>query len=131
MRIFGIDYGSARIGIALGDTETRLAGPYRVIDVAKEDVFDALRACSQQEGIDHFVVGVPKLLRHPEHQTQQARDILEFIERLRTYGYTVHEEDESLSTAQAAIYSRQAGYKEKRDDMAAYVLLQSYLDRQA
>lgn len=36
MRILGIDFGDVRIGLALGDSETRLASPLDVLVVKNE-----------------------------------------------------------------------------------------------
>ena len=33
MRVLSLDYGSARLGVALGDTETRIASPWCVLDM--------------------------------------------------------------------------------------------------
>ena len=36
MRVLGLDYGDRRIGVALGDTESRIASPWTVVDVKRD-----------------------------------------------------------------------------------------------
>ncbi len=130
MRLLGLDYGSARIGVALGDTETRLASPWRVIaakDQAKALV--ELELLAREEGIDGFVIGIPRPLADQSRITDQAQTIRAFAEKLQARGWKTFEENETLSSAQAASMMQERQERGKRDDLAATVILQSYLDR--
>src|SRR5438128_747339 len=60
-RWLGIDYGTRRIGTAIGDTQLRIASPAKVIDARGEPTRDA-RAVSDLGAaleVDGFVVGLP------------------------------------------------------------------------
>jgi putative Holliday junction resolvase len=130
MRILGIDYGAARVGVALGDTETKIASPWRVIandDV--EETIDRLGEIAKQENVEQFVVGIPRPLADQTRETDQAKEIRAFIEQLARLGLPVEEENETLSSAMAATQAKEMGETKKRDDLAATVILQSYLDR--
>lgn len=130
MRILGIDYGAARVGVALGDTETKIASPWRVIanqDV--EETIDRLGEIAKQEHVEQFVVGVPRPLADQTRETDQAREIRAFIKQLTRLGLSIEEENETLSSAMAANQAKEMGETKKRDDLAATVILQSYLDR--
>lgn len=130
MRLLGLDYGSSRIGVAMGDTETRVAGPLETIrHTGPDEAVQRVQEMALSEGIDRLVVGVPRSLSEPGRETDQAKEIRAFIEALRVEGLDVVEEDESLSTALAARLASDAGVKGKRDDLAASAILQTYLDR--
>jgi putative Holliday junction resolvase len=132
MRVLGIDYGSARIGVALGDTETRLASPWRVIEArSEEETLSQLRDLIAQEKIEKIVVGVPRPFADREIENEQVRDIRAFIAALQVLGVAIEEEDEALSSRLAARQVQSAGEKGKRDDLAAANILQTWLDRNA
>lgn len=130
MRLLGIDYGSARLGLAIGDTETRIASPWSVLAIQDDDeAVGAIQELTKKESIEKLIVGIPHALADQTRETDQARRIRVFIERLRQEGYTVEEIDETWSTSLAAKQGIEAGFKGKRDDLAAANILQGYLDR--
>jgi putative Holliday junction resolvase len=132
MRVLGIDYGSKRVGIALGDTEARIASPWSVI--SGEDRLGVLKKIHEfiaNEHVEALVVGIPKPFQGRDVENDQVKEIRLFIEDLQAQGLTVHEEDETLSSRLAATQMRESGEKGKRDDVAAAAILQSWLDRNA
>jgi putative Holliday junction resolvase len=132
MRILGLDYGRVRIGIALGDTVTRVASPWRVIDRENDaDAVIRIKEIAKQEGADRVVIGVPAPLSYQTRETDQAREIRTFAEMLRQSGLVVEEENETLSTALAQTQAQEMGVRKKRDDLAAAAILQTWLDRLA
>lgn len=131
MRVIGLDYGSRRVGVALGDTETRLASPWAVI--ASSDYDEVTRKIQElvaRERIDRVVVGVPKPLRGGDAENTQVKACRAFIERLRSVGLVVEEMNEVLTSRLAAAQMIERGEKGKRDDLAAAAILQSWLDIQ-
>ncbi|HEU0051203.1 MAG TPA: Holliday junction resolvase RuvX [Patescibacteria group bacterium] len=132
MRILGIDYGGARVGVALGDTETRVASPWRVIANEREDeTLERLREIARQEHVEKFVIGIPYPLGDQSRETDQAKEIRVFSQKLRIVGLPVEEQNETWSSRSAKIQAREMGERRKRDDLAAAVILQAYLDAQA
>jgi putative Holliday junction resolvase len=132
MRILGLDYGAARIGVALGDAVSRVATPWSVIsNESFEDVLVRLREIIQREEVKKIVVGVPRPLNDQNRETDQAKEIRSFIERLRAEGFSVEEEDETYTSKIAADQVKEMGERGKRDDLAAAAILQQFLDRQA
>jgi putative Holliday junction resolvase len=130
MRILGIDYGAARIGIALGDTETRIASPWQVLDGRDQDLaLSQLKKLIPEEHIEALVVGVPRRLHNQEEESAQVKEVRTFILKLHQLELPVFEENETWSTQLAARQMQDRGEKGKRDDLAAAVILQSYLDR--
>ncbi len=130
MRILGIDYGSARVGVALGDTETKIASPWRVIaNDDLEETIDRLGEIARQEQVEQFVVGIPYPLADQTRVTDQAKEIRVFIEALKRLGLAIEEQNETFSSAEAAGQMKERGERGKRDDLAAMVILQSFLDK--
>jgi putative Holliday junction resolvase len=129
MRLLGLDYGSARIGVALGDDVTKVATPWNVIvNEDMEDVFLRLHELMSREGVERVVVGIPRPLSDQTRETEQAKEILRFITHLRMDGFDVVEQNETLTSKVAADQVKEMGGRGKRDDLAAAAILQSYLD---
>ena len=137
-RILGLDVGERRIGIAISDPERRLAVPLRVLECRggaadTQTLTDLARA----EGAEALVVGHPLTLAGAVGP--QARRVEEFARRLENAsGLQVELWDERLTSVQAERgrpqpkTGRARGARRRRspnDDLAATLLLQSYLDK--
>src|SRR4051812_8712737 len=60
MRVIGIDHGLRRTGVAIGDTETRMALPFEVFEgLPDAQLAAALGQLIRREGVEGIVVGVP------------------------------------------------------------------------
>lgn len=130
MRVLGIDYGSARIGIALGDTDSRIASPWQVLkNDGSASVLEGLKQIVQTERIEALVVGMPRRLHDQTEESAQTLEVRSFVLELHAIELPVFEENETWSTQLAARQMHERGEKGKRDDLAAAVILQSYLDR--
>lgn len=131
MRLLGVDYGRARIGLALGDTDTGLAGVFAVLDAhgTAEERVTRVADVATREGIATLVVGVPRPLGSMDGASAQTEEVLGFITALRARGFEVYEENEMLSSQLAARQVQDRGQKGKRDDLAAAAILQTWLDR--
>jgi putative Holliday junction resolvase len=132
MRVIGIDYGSVRVGIALGDTESRIASPWTVLQNENEErlVFD-IKDLMEREGADIIVVGLPHPLGDQTRVTKQTQEVLDFIERLKLTGLRVETQDESLTSRIAERQMIERGEKGKRDDLAAAAILQGWLEKKS
>ena len=128
MKLLGIDFGTKRIGIAVGDTDSKIASPLFTL-AADEKIFNELTQLIRAEQIEALVIGLPKSLREKttsEGETEsRAR---EFAEHLSLQiSIPIYWEDERFSTDLAI---RLVGAKGKdRDAVAASIILQSYLDK--
>ena len=124
MRLLGIDFGRAKIGLAV--SEGFLAEPYSVIRYEDEkELLEKIKVLVDKEQIDKVVVGVS--------EGKSAEEATSFGEKLRELGLEVIFFDETLSTVSAQELSREAGMKRKKrkaleDAFAASVMLQSFLD---
>lgn len=132
-RIIGLDPGERRIGVAVSDPSGTIASPVRYIDTKTEPVDEVLKdICSTSEAV-LIVVGLPVSLDGSEGPSAvKARDF--GARAAAATGLDVEFQDERFTsrTAEAALISggvKRRARKEKRDQIAAAVMLQSYLDR--
>lgn len=132
-RIMGIDYGTARIGVALSDELQMLAHPTETISIAKgPEPLARLAALAQERNVATIVVGLPRHLDGGDGvSAEKAR---EFAEKLRAkVTCEVRTWDERLSTVAAHRSLREAGKSTRQtrgyvDQVAAQIILQGYLD---
>ncbi len=75
MTILAFDYGTRRIGVAVGNTETRVSQALKTIAAANADVlFREIEALLKEWQPDQLVVGLPTHPDGAEHEmTQKAR----------------------------------------------------------
>ena len=133
-RIMGIDYGSVRIGLAVGDPLGILAHP-RGAWKNNDSFWTQLAGLVKTEGISLVVVGMPLNLKG--QKGKKAEEVDEFISRLkRETGLEVVTWDERFTTsiAQRTLIEMGTKKKDRRnkkhnvDAMAAALILQSFLD---
>ena len=132
--ILGIDFGRARIGVAISDELRLLAHPLETIP-ANKDSGKRIAEIVRERKIDKVVVGIPRQMSG-EIGTA-ADEALEFVDRLRTQlPCPVETWDERLTTVAANRALRDAGKKTRQtrkfvDQVAAQMILQGYLDRES
>ncbi len=130
-RILGLDVGERRIGVAISTPEGGVAIPLRIIDAQDENAAArAIVELARSEGASLVIIGHP--ISMDGTVGPQARRIEAFAKTLQeTSGLQVELCDERLSTAQARRAPSPAGKRRAPvDDVAASIILQSYLDRQ-
>lgn len=132
-RIMGVDYGKARIGIALSDELQMLAHPAETIAVAKTpNPMARIAAITQEKNVARIVVGLPRNMNGSEGTS--AEEARAFAEKLKAVvACEVSLLDERLSTVAAHRALQAAGKKTREtrgyiDQVAAQMLLQGYLD---
>src|SRR5262249_39144210 len=132
-RVLAIDLGSRRIGLALSDPTGTVAGPLATIPhrERRQDVA-AVAALARAHGAHRIVLGWPRNMDGTSGPA--ARRAEAFAEALRRVAAVpVDLWDERLSTVAADRALRDANVKRERrralrDQIAAAVILQSYLD---
>ena len=133
-RILGLDLGRARIGVAISDELHLLAHPLETIP-ANQQPAARVAEIVRHKNVDHVVAGIPK--RMDGQIGSAATEVLEFVEKLRAIlPCPVVTWDERLTTVAAHRALRDAGKKTRQtrsyvDQVAAQMILQSYLDRRA
>jgi putative Holliday junction resolvase len=129
----GLDHGSRRIGVAVGNEETGQAFPRPALlrrklaaDIAQ------IATLAREEGATTVVMGLPRNMDGSEGgQAAQARA---FGEQLAAIGLDVVFVDERLTSWQAGEELAAAGRRPDRgsgekDSAAARLILQEWLDR--
>jgi putative Holliday junction resolvase len=132
--ILGLDFGRARIGVAISDELQLLAHPLETIQ-ANQRPAARIAEIIREKKIDHVVAGIPK--RMNGQIGPAATEALEFVETLRrSLRCPVVTWDERLTTVAAHRALRDAGKRTREtrsyvDQVAAQMILQSYLDHRA
>jgi putative Holliday junction resolvase len=117
----GIDWGEKRIGLATADSDVSLALPLKVVSSLAE-----VLAVVVEDKIDVIVLGAPKKMSGQEANNPLW---LDFLEKLQTRsGLPVETVDERLSSLAADALSGSSSEKAGRDEIAATIILQDYLD---
>lgn len=126
MKLLGIDYGDAKIGLAIGDIDSGVATPFGVVkNLGINNALDELKKICDKERIEKIVIGVP--VNPNELESEQIRKIENFITRLREKtGLEIVGRDERFSTqeAQKLITKNKA----QDDAISAMLILQNYFD---
>jgi putative Holliday junction resolvase len=131
--ILAFDFGTRRIGVAVGEHATRIAHPLATIDSEKNaQRFAAIAALIDEWRPALLLVGLPTHADRAEHElTARARRFARQLEG--KFGVAVALADERYSTRAAAEALSAAGVKSLkqrplRDRVAAQIILQAYLD---
>ena len=132
MRVLALDIGEKRIGVAVGNTDTRIAMPVKVMPA--HEVLENSRTWRyllEDNEPDLIVSGLPKSMNgQVGKQAQRVRQVAEIA---HTAGLPLEFCDERLSSAEAKRILREQGLSErdmrgKVDSVAASLFLQSWLD---
>jgi putative Holliday junction resolvase len=147
--ILAVDYGRARIGLALADSETRMPHPLSTLErINRNEDMRRLRELVREHGVKQIVVGLP--LRLDGTRGDMAEEVERFAQRVRKQiGVPVELVDERLTSWEAErlmeelqgrfISAEKLGGNKKPknvqakmtvDAVAAAVILKEYLDRQ-
>ncbi|MBI2007558.1 MAG: Holliday junction resolvase RuvX [Candidatus Blackburnbacteria bacterium] len=128
MIILGVDYGRAKIGLAI--SEGKLSAPFSVLRVSSPaGAVRKVTDIAKEEKVEKIVVGISEgVMRKIQ---KEFGDIL----REKT-GVKVEMWDETLTTKDAQTLALAAGLPRKKrrgmeDAFAAAVMLQSYLDTES
>ena len=129
--VHAFDFGTKRIGVAVGDFETRLAHPLAVISpVENRARFAAIGRLMSEWRPARLVVGLPSFADGAEHAI--GRLARRFAQRLHgRFGVPVELVDERLTSREAETMLRAAGVRGARfkagvDSLAAQRMLEAY-----
>ena len=133
MKKLGLDLGKARVGIAMSDILGILASPYETLQ-SKGLERDCLYVASLCEkfSVDVVVIGLPLNMDGTESEmTFYAKDFAQRLKNLISAKIIL--QDERLTSVEAEEYLNQTNTRGKKrkevlDQVAACIILQSYLD---
>jgi putative Holliday junction resolvase len=132
-RLLSLDHGKVRLGLAVSDPDRRISSPlmtYVRKDLAADERF--LKRIVEEEEIGEILLGLPVHLNGTEGE--QAKKVRAFAELVRQWtGLPVVLYDERFTSVEAETHLWEAGLthkrrKDRRDQIAAQILLQTYLD---
>jgi len=135
VRILSVDWGEARIGLALSDPTGTLASPLTTLhEKDKRAQIERVVEVAKSHEVERIIVGIPYTLDGQEgSMARWARKYAEKLERVG--GIEVVGVDERYTSVaadfalEAADGGRRRGRdKGDRDSAAAAILLQEYLD---
>ncbi|MFZ2975737.1 MAG: Holliday junction resolvase RuvX [Candidatus Moraniibacteriota bacterium] len=127
--ILGIDYGKSKVGLALADSETRIAFVYTTLSNDK-NFLENLVKIIKKESVGKIIIGIPsyvnreEVLYEGEKLGARIAKVLPEIE--------IEYQNEMFSTKMAQANLLEKGMKNvgKFDDQeAAKIILQSWLDK--
>ncbi len=123
IKYLGIDWGEKRIGLALADSETKIATPFKTVSLADE-IIELIKA----EEIDQLILGKPYQVSSIEYHVSSKFN--DFLDELKSKVIIPIElVDERLSSKAADALPGDKKTKSGRDEIAAMLILQSYLDK--
>lgn len=137
-RILAIDYGSARVGMAMSDPLKITAQPMDTLNISGDNdiLFSKLRELLNQLDIEKIVIGYPRHLNGDVSDTTKiVDDVINNIEDIiRSLGKAtvILKWDERLTTVMAHNTMKELGIKQKdkkvhADRLAAMYILEDYL----
>jgi putative Holliday junction resolvase len=130
-RILGVDFGRARIGIAVSDELGLLAHPVKTIP-ASSHAAKLIDEIAREKNVERVVIGLPRHMNGS--MGEAAGEALAFAEKLRKLlPCEVVTWDERLTTIAANRTLREGGQRTRDsrdvvDQVAAQMILQGYLD---
>jgi putative Holliday junction resolvase len=135
VRILAVDHGEKRIGVAISDPTGTLARPLKIIEHTSR-VIDAAQIAelALQNAVELILIG--QSFDEQGQPNAAGRRAERFAEALKAQTQTpILLWDESFSTQEARRAQIDSGMRRKKrgghvDDLAATVILQSYLDAQ-
>ena len=132
MRILGIDYGDARVGVAVSDIMGFMANGIKTIKNTKH-LMDELSEIINEYKPEKIVIGLPKNMDGTEGFRVDATK--EFAENLKSiYRGEIIFEDERLTTVGAERYLNSTNTRGKKrkeiiDTVSACLILEQYLNK--
>jgi len=135
MRVLGIDPGDKNIGLALSDPSGMIANPLMVIEHVSRQIDAAFIAnVASQNGVGKIIVGQSlDVDGKPSFQGRKANRLAAAIRTQTDLPVILWDEAYSTQEARAARIEMGVNRSRRRghlDELAATVILQSYLDRE-
>ncbi len=133
-RVLGVDYGRARIGLAISDELGLLAHPLETVPAARLDAAaKRIAEIARDRDVARVVLGMPRHMNGD--MGDAAEEATAFADKLRPLlPCELVLWDERLTTIAANHALRDSGRKTRKtrgvvDQVAAQMILQGYLDR--
>ena len=67
IKVLSIDFGEKRIGLAVGDTESKIVSPLKTIkNSGYENNCNSIKLIVKEWGISRIIIGIPELYKEQE-----------------------------------------------------------------
>jgi putative holliday junction resolvase len=136
VKVLSIDFGEKRIGLAVGDTESKIASPLQTIkNSGYENNCNSIKLIVKEWGISRIIIGVPQLYKEQEIN-KKIVNFSKILKKNLNLDVIFYNEDFSSNYAQAELAAQmKAGRKKKInkeeiDRIAAALILQSYFENE-
>ena len=137
MRYLGLDLGTRTLGLSISDRTNTIASVYKTIRFEENDydsLIELLKEIINKENISKLILGLPKNMNNS--LGFRAQETICFKEKIeKELNIEVILQDERLTTIEANHYMLEADIsrkkrKQKKDELAANIILQTYLDKE-
>ncbi len=134
MRLMGIDFGDARVGVALSDPLCIMSQGFKTINNDGTDsLFLEICDIIKEKEVTKIIVGLPKNMDNSEGFRTDATK--EFVEKLKTFTDVPTEYcDERLTTVSAHGFLSEMNVRGKKrkgavDTLSAALILETYMKK--
>lgn len=134
MRLMGIDFGDARVGIALSDPLMIMSQGYKTIkNDGTDSLFEEIAAIIKEKEVTKIVIGLPKNMDNSQGFRTDAT--MEFADKLKAYtDAEIDFSDERLTTVSAHGFLNEMNVRGKKrkdtvDTLSAALILETYMKK--
>ncbi|MBQ3118887.1 MAG: Holliday junction resolvase RuvX [Clostridia bacterium] len=134
MRLMGIDFGDARVGIALSDPLMIMSQGYKTIKNDGTDaLYEEIASIIKEKEVTKIVIGLPKNMDNSQGFRTDAT--MEFADRLRNFtDIEIEFSDERLTTVSAHGFLNEMNVRGKKrketvDTLSAALILETYMKK--
>jgi len=136
-RVLSVDFGKKNVGLAIGNTITKLASPLLSIENKSFDYLSSeILKIIDEWGIDILLFGLPLNMEKKHLSNPITKDLFDFIDffKARNPKIVIELFDERLSTFEAKkiLEDSKVGYHElmkKKDSVSAQIILDRWLNK--
>ena len=132
-KILGIDYGMARVGLAITDALKITAQSLDTLEIKgdSEILIEKIKDIMKESKLEAVVIGYPRHLNGDISETAKKVDVI--ITKLEELGLKIVKWDERLTTVMAHKAMKDLGIKQKEkkvhaDRLAAMYILEDYIN---
>ena len=132
MRVLALDWGDVRVGAAVSDEEGKIAFPLDKF-IESRGAIDEIKKIIEELGVQKILIGNPRSLSG--ESSRSSNKVAEFVDKLKKeISIPIEMFDERFSSVAAGKTLDEEGLSEKKqreikDNIAAQLILQSYLDK--
>jgi putative Holliday junction resolvase len=132
-KVLGVDFGSVRVGLAVSDPDRKFAFPLEIHERrGREADATFFAALVGREEVGSIVMGLPVHLDGREsRESAQARSFGAWLAEVTGLPVSYHDERFTSVHAEEALWNAGLTHKkrkQRRDKVAAQMMLQAYLD---